>query len=104
MSFESAFRKTLKSKSTAQLESMILDLSERVLDAQVSRQAAPRLVAKWRITVNERRHRRIQQRDLLEPKRNSRMIMPWDRRAFLSENGGISEGRSRCSLIGGAVK
>ena len=69
MSFESTFRRSLRSKSLSQLESMILDLSESVLDAQVSRQAAPRLVAKWRCAVNERRKRRIAQRDMIDPAR-----------------------------------
>lgn len=69
MSFESTFRRSLKNKSIAQLEAMILDLCEQCLDAEVSRQAAPRLRSKRNICINERRKRRIAQRDMITPAR-----------------------------------
>lgn len=59
-----SFRRSLSALGDRALEQLILSLSERKLDAEVSRRAAPNLNRKWAIAVNERRHRRIAQQKL----------------------------------------
>jgi hypothetical protein len=59
MGWEAPYCRSLSRMDDGALASRILALAELIIDNERDRQAAPRLKAKFRMCVNERRKRRI---------------------------------------------